>query len=428
MTPASETEKRHLTQALGGNLITDERLRLRFAWWSIGRLGPCALLLWVLLELGLYVAGGPHIGAVNQAIRHFRAHSPFSPNLKLEETFIGEAAREANVRPLEAVRRMRFSSNNLGFRTNPEYPNSEPPDVLVLGGTSFTYGAALSDKETFSAALTRVSGLKAFNAGRFHLDADGLPELDWLLERLPSHPRTAIFVYLEHQILAGRDGTIGRLAELRRTHPELNSNIWNVRRIVQVWGRMSPLEIITQRFFKSLKDDRILPNPHRKKVRTLTLPDTDPMLIRDYELFPASWNRGQAQARSYTEYLEWYRQQLAARGMETLVVIIPTRYTVYAPVTERDDSRRAGAIAARDFLYMLEDVLTERGIRTVNAMRIFEQSRQRELETCELSFFRDDNHWNPRGVELVASAVAEALRTGVSRMHGAAAVRQEQSD
>jgi hypothetical protein len=57
----------------------------------------------------------------------------------------------------------------------------------------------------------------------------------------------------------------------------------------------------------------------------------------------------------------------------------------------------------------MESELARRGIKVVNALTVLRRTASEDWKTGNLSFFREDHHWNPRGVEQVATAVSAAL-------------------
>ncbi len=334
------------------------------------------LLAWVLVDVALRFMAGPWLALrpTNVAVQHARRYSPCRPNLKLyTANLVGEASIEANLKPTERRGPITFSTDRLGFRLNPERDPARAPHVLVLGGDSFIYGAALSDEETFPAALTRRAGVNAYNGGRFHLDADGMPELDWLLQKLPVRPKHAIFVYLEHENLTPVRPA-GSLDALIDTYPEVKSVGQYIRRVVTVAQRSSPLAIMSTRLFKSLADDSVLPNVHKNRVRQVRLPDGTRMLFRDYEMQSARRPRSPRMLHDNLDRLLWCRDQLAARGLTTSFLLIPSRYTVYAPWLE-DEPRREQPRKAGEYLDELERALKSQGITTLNALHILSAIR-----------------------------------------------------
>lgn len=375
-------------------------------WFSLGRLAPAILLAWLALDFGLRLLPVERLGVspLTAAQRFTGRHSPFVANASMSEPADtpGENAVRANLAPTE--RRdapLRFSTNAFGYRRNPEAAPGDGADVLILGGDSFIYGASLSDEETLPAALTRASGLQAFNGGRSHLIPMNLADLDWLLQHLPRRPREAVFVHLEqHRRSLPEDGpghSDGLLDDFRYA-----------RWLASGYLDVSPLGHATRRLFRRFADGKILPNAYQRNVDAYTLPDGQAMLFRDFETLPARRPQNSAATRRTAEYIvEWVRE-LRARGLETHVLLLPSRFTVYAPWL-REDAHRAGAVAAAQDLTDLEAQLNGEDIRTINGLTVFQSTAASDLEARRLPFYREDNHWNADGVERIARVLADSL-------------------
>jgi hypothetical protein len=121
--------------------------------------------------------------------------------------------------------------------------------------------------------------------------------------------------------------------------------------------------------------------------------------------------RTPADVRGVADYYTWWRDTLARRGIESYVLLLPTRYTLYGPWVERDGERGA-ALRAAAYLRALDDTLRARGIPTINGLDVLGPGMEQELRTGMLSFYREDNHWNARGVDRVAQAIAERVVAG----------------
>jgi hypothetical protein len=314
----------------------------------------------------------------------------------------GENAVRGNLPPTE--RRdtpLRFSTDALGYRRNPDVPPSENADVLIFGGDSFIYGASLSDEETLPAALTRASGLPAYNGGRSHLIPMRLVDLDWLLRRLPRRPRKAVFVHLEqHRRSVAKHGPNrpeGLLDDLRYIR-------WLISGIVDV----SPLRNATRRLFRYLADDKLLPNVYGANVEAYTLPDGQAMLFRDFEMFPARKEQDETEIVGTAEYIVAWARELEARDLEAHVLILPSRFTVYGPWLKEDELRE-GMVQAADDLGELERQLNDRGVRAINGLTVFRSTAADDLRNRTLPFYREDNHWNPDGVARIARVLADSL-------------------
>ena len=387
----------------------------------LGWLAPAVLAAWLALDVGLRLAPPAWFGVnpFSDALRRPARGASFAPNFTaVADHYVGDAVREANAVPTESRPPMRVTFDARGFRRNPLLAPGQPPDVLLLGGASFGFGAALSDEETLPAAITRRSGLGMYNGGLAGEDALTIRRVDRLLAGLPGRPRTALLLIVEHENLAPPPRGRGRVAALVAAWPALGPavdrgralrrGVAEARRQVgRRWG-YSPLDIVTGRLFRHLSDGRVLPNSYARGTRTLTLPDGRPMYVRHYELAPAEQGRGPADAGPVAEYVGGWRDSLAARGIATRVLLVPSRYTVYGPELE-PGAGRAAALQVGAYLDRLAGDLRARGIPTVNALPVFRAAAPEELRTGVLSFYREDNHWNARGVERIARVVADSL-------------------
>ena len=375
-------------------------------WFSLGRLAPAVLLGWLTLDLGLRLLPVERLGVspITASQRFTRRHSPFIANVSMSVPAgsPGENAVRGNLPPTERRHApLHFSTNAQGYRRNPEVLASESADVLIFGGDSFIYGANLSDEETLPAALTRVSGLPAFNGGRSHLIPMRLTDLDWLLSRLPRRPQDAVFVHLEQHRRSLPEHSLseseGFLDDLRYT-----------RWLVKGWLDASPLSNATRRLFRGLADDKLLPNIYEQNVVAYTLPDGQPMLFREFETLPARNPQDEATIRGTAEYIIEWARELQARGLETYVLLLPSRFTVYGPWLEEGELRPGVLRAAQD-LRALEAELKSKGVRTINGLTVFQGTAAMDLRNGYLPYYREDNHWNLEGVERIARVLADSL-------------------
>jgi hypothetical protein len=102
-------------------------------------------------------------------------------------------------------------------------------------------------------------------------------------------------------------------------------------------------------------------------------------------------------------YLAWFDAELKKRKLRLVVLLLPNRYTIYGPLL----TKKAGPWVG--YLDRLDAELERHGIATLNGLEVYRSGAQHELETGELSFYREDTHWNPQGVHKIAAALAETL-------------------
>jgi len=296
---------------------------------------------------------------------------------------------------------MRFSTDELGYRRNPEVPAGAAPDVLFLGGESFTYGANLSDEETLPAAFTRITGRAAYNGGRPLESPLTLDDLNYLLSHLTRQPRQVVLVHLEqHRRKVSTDDL--------DAGPSVIQDLRYARYVVNGWWGASPLSNATRRLFRELADDRILPNVYEENVSSYDLPGGQPMLFRSSEMLPAKKPPTAASIDGTAEYIARWVGELERRGLETYVLLLPTRFTLYGRWLEVD-GLRPGVLQAAHDLHALEARLRANHVRTISGLRVFQGTAARDLLSEELPFFREDNHWTPHGVIRIAQVLADSL-------------------
>ena len=373
--------------------------------WRLSRLAVAVLAGWLVVDVGLRFLPVERLGvsAITAAQRFTGRHSPFRANLSIvvPAGSPGENAVRGNLPPTELRPPLRFSTDHLGYRRNPEMPPGATPDVLFIGGDSFIYGANLSDEETLPAAFTRVSGLVAYNGGRSHLTPMMMSDLDWLLAQLPGVPTKAVLVHLEQH----RRSTKDRLGEVSNLEQDFRYARW----IVKGWWDASPLSNATRRLFRRLSNDKLLTNVYEQQVVAYELADGHSMLFRDSETFPARIAQTPEQILATSEYIEAWTRELSARGIQAHVLLLPTRFTLYGPWLEQAEERRADVLRTVNDFYFLQAELKKRGIRTTNGLEIFRRTAIEDLGRRELPFYREDNHWAPEGVNRIAQVLADSL-------------------
>ncbi|MEX2264892.1 MAG: hypothetical protein WD696_23260 [Bryobacteraceae bacterium] len=387
---------------------------------GVGSLIPLALMAWFLLDLTLRFLPLDWLRLRNYqtAMRLPGRYSPFGPNLQIPtDDWVGELPVMANLEPTETRPPLRFTTDALGFRATPGI-SGRPPRVLLVDGDSFTFGAALSDDETLAAALTRKLGISVYNGGRNYTDPEGLAETGWLLEKLAHSPRTILYIHLEitdhHLDPMGHLGRADRYRQRllraagtfalgeRRYEDALS---W-MRRL-EGWNLISPLEILAVRADKAMSDGRLLPNWRGDAVDVYRLPDGRRFLVERRFGTRALNPPGDAAVLENVEYLTWFHGEMKRCGIEVWFLLLPEGITLYAPWLV---GKPAGG---ETYLHRMERVLRGRGMEVINALAEMRKTAAEDLAQGKLYYYREDHHWNPEGVELVAEAVARALRDNV---------------
>lgn len=130
-------------------------------------------------------------------------------------------------------------------------------------------------------------------------------------------------------------------------------------------------------------------------------PGYDVMVARDR-------SPGAAAGDASAAIVAW-REALAARGIELLVVPVPNKESIYPDRLTR--RVRAGQVVVSDSTRTLLLRLREAGVHYVDLFAVFAQARRDADPVAEDSIYlAQDSHWSPAGLALAARAVAARLR------------------
>ena len=316
------------------------RARRISPWKTLGGLIPRILVLWVILDAVLRLVPLTSFHVVNFIIaRKFRKlDSPFRPNVRIvSDYFRGDDAIGGNLPAREHLPPITFSTDRFGFR-NRNAVSQKPVDMVVFRGFSFTWGAGLSDDQTLPAVLSALLDKPVYNAARFQEDFETPEALDALLRDLHSQPKTFIYVQTEATPHT-RDWLKPRGAAERTAFRLGGESAWraerqmlNVYRLSKDVVTISPLNRITELISNGLSNDVWRPNKARERVKTYRLPDATTMLTRTGDL---EWILNPPDDRTTADradYIAWWRDRLAERGIHMYVVLVPAKLSVYGPL------------------------------------------------------------------------------------------------
>jgi hypothetical protein len=178
--------------------------------------------------------------------------------------------------------------------------------------------------------------------------------------------------------------------------------------------RVSPLGVFASRVRRRAEDDRWLPNRSAARVLRARLRDGGTrgqggpreLLFLAEERALARAGRPEAPV---VRYAAWLAARLALQQRELLVVIVPQKYTVYAPLLDEGAGAAPAEGAGERYVDRVEARLRERGIAVVNVTGPLEAAARQALPRSAPVYWRDDTHWNAAGVLAAAQAVAPVL-------------------
>lgn len=370
--------------------------------WSIGHLLPRLMLLFFVLDLVLrFVPLGPlTFRAWEAMLRHYpNAVGPFIPNKNYHrDDSYGGVAGIGNLRALRHYHSVDFTTDAFGFH-NPPAPAQVNPGGIVIGD-SFAVGSELPEAESLSAQLTRCFGGYFYNAGApqpLHLRS-----LEAVAQRLSIHHGLVVFEFLESRALQDPPATTPDGARD-------SAQSFVFRALGQEWTdrlatplnelHSSPLQALSVKLEKKIQDDTLLPNSFARFVIQETLRNGEPIVFLPAEF--KSPSDPQRSAERWAAYFAWYSAELRKDRLDFLVLLVPNRSTVYAPLLgePRDVS------ASRATLEALANALQTAGVRTVPLERRYAQAAAAFLDQRKVLYFLDDTHWNGIGTAIAAEEI-----------------------
>ena len=253
-----------------------------------------------------------------------------------------------------------------------------------------------------------------YNGGHFFWDQPGPEPLDDLLRKMPGQkPRIVLIEWeqAEHERtqLVGLPWRLDRPGKAlfgAERYARVREDLQYAKRYFHAILNISPLEVLAIRFFKSLSHDQILPNRYSAAVAVRKAPNGQRLLFLADEVRRTLHPPGEKQIQARAEYFTLYRDLLAKRQLDTYVILIPNKYTLYGPILD--------GIAPSPYLARLQQALDAKGVRTINMLPQLQKLAADEVATGDYSFYREDHHWSPKGVRITAAALAARLRADQS--------------
>jgi hypothetical protein len=375
--------------------------------WTLGRLLPRLMLLLFLLDLALrFVPLDPlTFRAWEAMLRHYpNAVGPFIPNKHYHrDNSYGGVAGIGNLPALRHYHSVDFTTDAFGFHNPPTLAPGDPVGIVI--GDSFAVGSELPEDQSLSAQLTQRFGGYFYNAGApqpLHLGS-----LETLAQRLNFHHGLIIFEFLESRALqqppaATPDG--GRGA----------AQSFFFRRMGLTWTdrlgtplnelHASPLQAVSAKLEKKIQNDTLLPNSFASFVIQERLRNAEPIVFLPAEFkYPADPRRA---AERWAAYFAWYSAELRKDGLDLVVLLVPNRSTIYAPLLAQPRDVSASRATLQDFAEALQNA----SVLAVPLERRYAQEARALLDQKKYLYFLDDTHWNGNGTSIAADEIFKARK------------------
>lgn len=105
------------------------------------------------------------------------------------------------------------------------------------------------------------------------------------------------------------------------------------------------------------------------------------------------------------EYLH-LAQELKKSNLNLAVVLVPSKFTVYHRLLA---AKPPVAVEPGELLQRLESALRSKEISVVNVTAALRADAEIHAVERVYDYYREDTHWNPRGIKIAAAEIARAL-------------------
>jgi len=315
------------------------------------------------------------------------------PNLRLSGRPQGDIAQAWNI-PLRPERKLEFTFNSRGFRT----AETSRSDVVMLGD-SYIEGHLVSDDETCSVQLAKLTGLTVGNFGQSgYGSAQELRVLE--LHGLEQKPRAVVWFFYEGNDLYDDeefknsrdaledDGNAGK-QKLLSSKWKFKGASFTVNAFLALRRAADPLVPNQMPYFGWFRDDQ------GRRARLFFHDDCE-YPVGDYEL--ELFEKTKSTFRKGKDLCEKH-------GVSLWLACIPTKFRVYGEVCEFPE----GSACRKWKPWKLEGLF--RGFCESEKIGFLDLTgpMKAAARAGKLLYAPADTHWNPAGHAFVADLVAKRI-------------------
>jgi len=286
-------------------------------------------------------------------------------------------------------RRVRFKTDGAGFRNDKDYQN-EP---VLLVGDSFIAGSGNTQADLLSAQLERDYGLPAYNLafpGELH------SYVRYVQRFFEAHPQSDARVLLF--LFEGNDFPPGqpRAAAPPIKKPDPPPSALETARLEL---KQSIKELLVYRYAFSLC--HIL----NKRWRPANYPRVEVIKVRGHDDLYLGFMEGYIKVTRRPTYdgdAEFLPKLARIKKHLAGIFFIPTKFRVYYSLLDLE-SRPPLPNAQWDYV---QEQARRLGVRCVNLTGPLKEESRRLLPEGQLTFWKDDSHWNRDGMAVTARTIA----------------------
>jgi hypothetical protein len=286
-----------------------------------------------------------------------------------------------------------FETDPWGYRNTSDVWSRR--NEILLFGDSFALGQGVSQEEIPAVQLSKFSRKNVYDgAGKLELEY-----LHWLISHFKTKPKTVVFFHLE--IHNHRPEEVSDLDKTLNTGDLLQKAdiFWK-----SFWA-YNPLKIIFSRFEKRFFTPGLFPNRYGEKVPLFNLRNGRPFLFLDSSVQRFGDPRTNDVAQE-TEYFDDLHGVLDQKGIKLLVVLVPEKYSVYAPLVNKAPGM---PLKNPSYLMSLQGELIRRRIPTVNLLPTLLREAAEQYKSGRYIYWPDDTHWNADGIRRACELISKSL-------------------
>jgi hypothetical protein len=179
-----------------------------------------------------------------------------------------------------------------------------------------------------------------------------------------------------------------------------------MKRILLGWRYPSTFRQFLAGLIHPLQNDVVLPNVAAKNVVVGELQDGQSMLFSaDILKRVTTSSKGPFLPPRTLQKLIDLNREYKKLGYTYVVMIAPDKYSIYGPLLKRScDLPRSGCRVLE-----VENTLRANGIAVVDIYDVLSREAAKRLDQHEYMYWRDDVHWTPAAVRIVADQLLRTL-------------------
>jgi hypothetical protein len=328
---------------------------------------------------------------------------PFHPGrVVLKKHAYGDLASLGNLPSLREYRDEEFRGDKFGYRNS--YAVDQVRSAGIVVGDSFVVASSVSVDRTLSGELTKLEHGYYYNAGRLPPPTPGAVGL--LLSNLKMPSGTMIYVLLERRARTAPpslDPALSGAAAPPRKLGQIKVRGRGSRAWLKLYEDRSPARMISAKIMRLVQNDVLQPNIYAGNVVRRTLQNDDEMLFFPADLEPVG-DVG-ALSSAWGAYLKTFADRMAQRNLETVVLLVPNKFTVYSPLLKAVPAQPGGEL----LMAGIQRELRRANLPVVNVVSIYQSDAEKELAQKSYLYWRDDTHWNANGIEVAAQQLLPCI-------------------